>query len=92
MKLLALAGKELQRNKRSNQLSTSSGNTSSTDQGQQQVQSIHVENNITVAYSGLPNRDDVIKFAKWLQEIMDEQTEQQLRAKGVRWVVHGQSY
>lgn len=92
MKLLALAGKELQRNKRSNQLSTPSGNTSSTDQGQQQVQSIHVENNITVAYSGLPNRDDVIKFAKWLQEIMDEQTEQQLRAKGVRWVVHGQSY
>lgn len=92
MKLLALAGKELQRNKRSNQLSTPSGNTSSTDQGQQQVQSINVENNITVAYSGLPNRDDVIKFAKWLQEIMDEQTEQQLRAKGVRWVVHGQSY
>jgi len=40
----------------------------------------------------LPSRDDVIKFAKWLQEIMDEQTEQQLRTKGVRWVVHGQSY
>ncbi|MEI2390552.1 phage tail tape measure protein [Priestia megaterium] len=92
MKLLALAGKELQRNTRSNPVSSPSGNASSADQGQQQVQSIHVENNITVAYSGLPNRDDVIKFAKWLQEIMDEQTEQQLRAKGVRWVVHGQSY
>ncbi|MHA7743878.1 hypothetical protein [Priestia aryabhattai] len=92
MKLLALAGKELKRNKRSNSTSTSSGNNSSTDQGQEQVQSIHVENHVSVSYSGLPNRDDVIKFAKWLQEIMDEQTEQQLRAKGVRWVVHGQSY
>lgn len=92
MKLLALAGKELQRNKRSNSLSAPSGNTSSTDQGQQQVPSIHIENHVSVSYSGLPNRDDVIKFAKWLQEIMDEQTEQQLRAKGVRWVVHGQSY
>ena len=92
MKLLALAGKELQRNKRSNPVSTFSGNTSSTDQGQQQVPSIHIENHISVSYSGLPNRDDVIKFAKWLQEIMDEQTEQQLRTKGVRWGVHGQSY
>lgn len=92
MKLLALAGKELQRNKRSNPVSTSSGNTSSTDQGQQQIPSIHIENHISVSYSGLPSRDDVIKFAKWLQEIMDEQTEQQLRTKGVRWVVHGQSY
>ncbi|UKJ82903.1 peptidoglycan DD-metalloendopeptidase family protein [Priestia megaterium] len=92
MKLVALAGKEFQQNKRSNPLSTSTGNNTSTNQGQQQEQSIHVENHVSVSYSGLPNRDDVIKFAKWLQEIMDEQTEQQLRAKGVRWVVHGQSY
>ncbi|WDC90571.1 hypothetical protein [Priestia megaterium] len=92
MKLLALAGKEIQRNKRSNSLSAPGGNTSSADQGQQQVLSIHIKNHVSVSYSGLPNRDDVIKFAKWLQEIMDEQTEQQLRAKGVRWVVHGQSY
>ncbi|MCY9026381.1 peptidoglycan DD-metalloendopeptidase family protein [Priestia megaterium] len=92
MKLVALAGKEFQQNKSSNPLFTSTGNNTSTNQGQQQEQSIHVENHVSVSYAGLPNRDDVIKFAKWLQEIMDEQTEQQLRAKGVRWVVHGQSY
>jgi murein DD-endopeptidase MepM/ murein hydrolase activator NlpD/phage-related protein/SLT domain-containing protein len=89
MKLVALAGKEFQQNKSSNSLSTSTGNNTSTNQGLQQGQSIHVENHVSVSYSGLPNREDIIKFAKWLQEIMDEQTEQQLRAKGVRWTVHG---
>lgn len=64
-------------------------NVVSKEQIQQQTQPIHVENHISVAYSGLPNREDVIKFAKWLQEITNEQAEQQLRAKGIRGVLHG---
>lgn len=51
---------------------------------QETVQPVHIENHFHIAYAGLPDKDSVAKFMKYMQQLSDEQEEQQLRSRGIR--------
>jgi phage-related minor tail protein/SLT domain-containing protein len=47
-------------------------------------QPIIIQNTFQVSYSGMPDKESVMNFMKYMKEIANEQEEQQLRSRGIR--------
>jgi phage-related minor tail protein/SLT domain-containing protein len=62
---------------------TSSSNAGSVTKSET-VQPVNIENHFHIAYAGLPDKDSVAKFMKYMQDLAAEQEEQQLRSRGIR--------
>lgn len=84
MKLLALAARKLDSNPSRSSSNSISNSSHATTVQQQEQQPVIIQNTFQVTYSGLPNREDVMKFMDLMEEISEEKKEQELRRIGLR--------